>query len=300
MTPQSFLRDVQSLPLTGLGEVADRFDAYILDLWGCIHDGEKPYPFALDTLARLQAAGKRVLVLSNAPRRAEVVSEGLARHFAILPQHYTAVLTSGEMTWQAIKRRDEPWHAQLGKRAMLIGPERDLGMVDGNGLQPVQSLAEAEFLLVTGPQSDDFNLDDQVPLLSEALALRLPMVCANPDLEVMRGATRLICAGLLAQWYEARGGEVRYHGKPYPSVYNEARALLGNPPASKVLAVGDGLRTDIAGAIAAGYSCAFIPGGIHGPELGAAMGDTVSPDAVAGLGARFGVLPTYVLPELRW
>ena len=139
--------------IDGLAKIADRFDAFILDLWGCIHDGERAYPGAIDALARLQSAGKRVLVLSNAPRRAQVVADGLVR-FGIGPAHYNAVLTSGEMTWQALARRDDPWHLALGKRALLVGPERDQSMVVGNGLDAVDRVSVAQFLLVTGPQSD--------------------------------------------------------------------------------------------------------------------------------------------------
>lgn len=299
MTDNSSHRAVAPVALGGLADIADRFDAYILDLWGCVHDGEKAYRHAIDAMAQLKAHGKRVLILSNAPRRADAVAEGLVR-FGVLALHYDAVLTSGEVTWQTLANRDEAWHARLGRRVFLMGPERDQGMVVGNALDPVDSVAAAEFLLTTGPQFDEFDLDDQVPLLGEALARGLPMVCANPDLEVMRGTTRLICAGMLAQWYAAHGGDVRYHGKPYLSVYREALRLLGDPAPDRVLGVGDGLRTDIAGAAAAGLASAFIPGGIHGAELGATMGNDSAVDAVATLADRFGARPTYVLPELRW
>lgn len=295
----AILRTATLTPIAGVAGLAERFDAFILDLWGCIHDGERPYPHVVEALARLQAAGKRVLVLSNAPRRAQVVAESLLR-FGIPGSHYNAVLTSGEVTWQMLARRTEPWHAALGRRVFLMGPERDLGMVEGNGLAPVQDLAQADFLLATGPQSDDYTLDDQLPALRIALSRRLPMVCANPDLEVMRGTTRLICAGLLAQWYSAQGGDVRYHGKPYDSVYREARRLLGDPALDRVVAIGDGLRTDIAGAAAAGIASAFIAGGIHGAELGTGMGRLPAIAAAAALADRFGARPTYLLPELRW
>ena len=127
------------------------------------------------------------------------------------------------------------------------------------------------------------------------------MICANPDLWVMRGPARVICAGTLAQRYEALGGEVRYHGKPHPEIYRACFDLLGDIPRNRVLAIGDTLATDVAGARAVGIASALVPGGIHADELGAAGGDGPPPaEALAVLCAREGARPDYVLAGLRW
>ncbi len=285
--------------LSGIGEVAERYDGVILDLWGCIHDGVRPFAGVAEALRRLKAAGKRVLVVSNAPRRSQAVVESMER-LGLARALYDGVLSSGEVTWQALARRDDPWHARLGTRCFHIGPERDFGLLEGNGLTRVAEVDAAEFVLVTGPNDDSLGVEDHADILMAAVRRRLAMVCANPDLDVVRGGARLVCAGALAARYVAAGGEVRYHGKPYASVYDRGLEWLGVGARARVLAVGDSRRTDIAGALAAGLDCAFIPGGVHGEELGVRMGETPPAEAVTLLARRHGAMPTYVLSELRW
>jgi HAD superfamily hydrolase (TIGR01459 family) len=286
--------------IEGLRSVVDRHDAYILDLWGCVHNGLAPFPGVIDALRQLKRAGKRVLLLSNAPRRASVVVDQLARVFGIGPDLYDSVLTSGEVAWQALSRRDDPQHAKLGRHCLHIGPERDLGMFEGNGLVRVDNVARADFLLATGPNDDRDDVAAHESVLQAARKRNLPLVCANPDLEVLRGETRLICAGALAARYEEIGGEVIYHGKPHEVTYRVALDLLGHPIPDRVLCVGDGLRTDILGAVRAGLPSAFILGGVHAKDLGIRMGEVPKPARLATLLASFGVTPTYVLPALRW
>ena len=153
---------------------------------------------------------------------------------------------------------------------------------------------------MTGPRDDSLAVADHEEMLMAARRRQLKMVCANPDLEVIRGDSRLICAGALAERYRELGGEVRTHGKPFVSIYEAAMALLGHPARDAVLAIGDGLHTDIAGAAAAGFDSAFIPGGIHGQTLGARMGEAPPPGLARRLVDEFGLAPSYFLPELRW
>lgn len=286
--------------LQGLRDIADRYDAYVLDLWGCVHNGIAPFPGAKDALRHLKQSGKHLLLLSNAPRRASVIVEQLARIHGIGGDLYDAVLTSGEVAWQALLKRDDAQHAKLGTRALHLGPERDLGMFEGNGIVRVTEAAQADFILATGPNTDDLDVAAHEKLLQAALKRKLPLVCANPDLEVIRGETRLVCAGAIAARYAALGGEVIYHGKPHAITYRAAMETLGKPEPSRVLCVGDGLRTDILGANRAGLASAFIPGGIHDADLGIRMGEAPDAGRVASLLQRFGVTATYLLPALRW
>jgi HAD superfamily hydrolase (TIGR01459 family) len=285
--------------ISGLGAIAQRYDAFILDLWGCIHNGVAPFAHVLACLDALAAAGKRVLIMSNAPRRAAAVAQGLPR-FGLKPEHYMAIVSSGEVAWQAFARRDDPWHAGLGKRALHLGPERDLSMMEGNGLTRVTRAADADFVLATGPNDDSYGVAEHEEHLQAARARDLKFVCVNPDLDVIRGDTRLICAGALAQRYAELSGEVRYHGKPYGSIYAMARDLLAPIKEERIVCVGDGLRTDIAGAAQTGLDCAFIAGGVHGEAMGIAMGGVPARDVLARTLREFNLAPTYVLPELKW
>ena len=286
-------------PLTGLGEIAAGYDGFILDLWGVLHDGARPYPGAVATLAALKAAGKRVVVLSNAPRRAALV-EARMIEIGLPPGLWDHVHSSGEEAWQHLARRDDPFYAALGRRCYHIGPARDNNMLRGIDLERVGDVAAAEFILNTGPSDWDETVAQYEPLLVAAVARDLPMVCANPDLVVIHHGRRSICAGAVAERYAALGGRVRWHGKPFPSVYATCFALLGIADRSRVLAIGDSLRTDIAGAEAAGIDSVLVVGGIHAEELGLAPGEAPDLVRVAAMIAADGRRPAGVLAQLVW
>jgi HAD superfamily hydrolase (TIGR01459 family) len=257
----------------GIGALAPRYDGFILDLWGVVHDGVAPMPGALECLRSLIEAGKRVVLLSNAPRRAGDVVERIDR-IGVPAGLYHNVMSSGEEAWQHLFRRDDSFYAALGRRCVHIGSERDTGIREGLGLELVETAEEAEFILNTGPAGWDDRIEDYRSLLQRALQRGLPMVCANPDLVVMHGGRLALCAGALAQWYEDRGGRVRWHGKPFRSVYETCFGLLGIDDLSRILAIGDSLRTDIAGAAGAGIDSVLIVGGIHAEEFGVIEGQT--------------------------
>ena len=272
LSQSSGLRSIMEIRLIcGIGALAPCYDGFILDLWGVVHDGVAPLPGALECLGALIEAGKRIVLLSNAPRRADDVVERITR-IGVPPGLYHHVMSSGEEAWQHLYRRDDRFYAALGRRCLHIGSERDTGIREGLGLEFVDIAEEAEFILDTGPAGWKDRIEDYEPLLRRALARRLPMVCANPDLVVMQGGRLALCAGALAQWYEERGGRVRWHGKPFRSVYDTCLGLLGIDDRSRILAVGDSLRTDIAGAVGAGLGSILIAGGIHADEFGA-VGD---------------------------
>jgi HAD superfamily hydrolase (TIGR01459 family) len=286
--------------LPGFAPLAARFDGFILDLWGVVHDGVKPYPGAVDCLARLKQAGRRCVLLSNAPRRAGAAQAAM-RAMGIADDLYAGILTSGEAVHIALRDRDDAWFAALGARVFHLGPERDRNVIETLPLIRVESPAEAEFVLNTGPDDHQAGqaVEDFAPVLEACLAARLPMVCANPDLEVIRGGVRVICAGALAQRYGAMGGEVRSLGKPDPAIYPRVFAMLGLDPA-RVMAVGDALRTDIAGAAAVGIASAWVLGGIHAEELGVAEGTLPPPGVAEARAAEEGLAPEAVLPAFRW
>ena len=274
--------------LSGFAPLAARYDGFIIDLWGVVHDGVTPYEGAVDCLERLRDAGKRVVMLSNAPRRAAAASEAMLG-MGIPAALHAAIVTSGEATHLMLRERADPWFAALGRRVFHLGPERDRNLLDGLELV----LAEpggADFVLNTGPD-DARDPTDVGPFeadLAACAARGLPMICANPDLEVIRGGRRIICAGALAQRYEEMGGEVKSLGKPDPLIYGPILAQLALP-LQRILAVGDSLRTDIAGAAAIGVDACWVLGGIHG--------DLSDPGALA---ASLGLHPIAAIPRFIW
>jgi HAD superfamily hydrolase (TIGR01459 family) len=284
--------------INGVHEIAADYDGFVLDLWGVVHDGVKPYPGVLDCMAALLAAGKRVALLSNAPRRAyDVVNRITA--IGVPEGLYHAVMSSGEEAWQYLKRRDDPFYADLGRSCLHICSDRDLEIRVGLDLDYVESATAAEFILNTGPAGWDDTIDDYAPLLAACRERGLKMVCANPDLMVNHGEKLALCAGALAQHYEALGGAVRWHGKPYKSVYQSCFKLLDIGERSRILAVGDSLRTDIAGANGAGIDSLLIAGGgIHAAEFSGPGGLNLA--HVAEAAATAGVRPTMVAARFNW
>lgn len=308
--PQASLYSSEFMTITilpGIAAIAEAYDGFVLDLWGVVHDGHTPYPDAIDCLSRLHGArqgqrdGKRksIVMLSNAPRRASGVIEAMVG-MGIDRALYDTVVTSGELTWQALKTRGDSWHAALGRRCLHIGPARDHSLFDGLDLERVSHPREAEFIVNTGPWRDEERLEDYAALLQDCAALRLPMICANPDLEVIRGGVRIICAGTLAAHYESLGGAVRYHGKPYPEAYDACLAAMDLRDRSRIIAVGDSLITDIKGAVAAQIDTLLVTSGIHAEELGLAYGDHPDPARLATACDRLGVRPKAAIPAFRW
>ncbi len=283
--------------VAGLEPLAGRYDAFLVDLWGCFHDGLKPFPAAVEALGRLRAGGgKRVCFLSNGPRRIAALVRRL-EEMGAPPDLHDAVMSSGEAAWAALKQRDDPWHARLGRRCLHIGPERDNDVREGNGLEIVERVEDADFILCTGVDAWDETVADYEPLLAAGAARGLPMVCANPDLAVHIGDRLSICAGALGERYRALGGDIGWHGKPYPTVFERAFEALGNPAPERVLMIGDGLRTDVAGGHAFGIDTLFLSAGIHAEEVGAPP----DPARLAARCAELGVPePDWATTALRW
>jgi HAD superfamily hydrolase (TIGR01459 family) len=285
--------------LSGFAPLAERYNGFVLDLWGVIHDGVNAFPHSVETLKLLRAAGKRTLLLSNVPRPNEAVRT-MMRKMGIDDSLYTGILTSGEAVRRALQNPPDLWWAELGTRVFHLGPERDRPVLDGLSLAVVDSPADADFVLNTGPD-DHRNPSDMTefePVLIECARHRLKMICANPDLAVIRGGVRVLCAGALAVRYQEFGGDVRSLGKPDPAIYQPVLEQLGLP-SQQVLAVGDSLHTDIAGAVGVDLAACWVLDGIHGAELSNNTGtfDTAKAESLA---RAIGVTPIATIPRFVW
>lgn len=284
---------------TGFAALAQDYDGFILDLWGVIHDGVNAFPHAVDCLDHLRAAGKRTLLLSNAPRTNDAVRT-MMRRMGIADGLYTDILTSGEAVRRALIAPPDAWWGSLGTRLFHLGPERDRPVFEGLPLTPVAHPADADFVLNTGPDDhrNPSDMNEFEPVLRDCAAHHLKMICANPDLEVIRGGVRVLCAGSLARRYQELGGDVRSLGKPDAAIYRPVLDLLGMPR-ERVLAVGDSLRTDIAGAAAVGLATCWVLDGLHGEQL---RGEDGSLDAARALAMAgdFGPIPSAAIIRFAW
>jgi len=250
-----------SLPIIdSIAPLAEGTDAWLVDIWGVIHNGVRPYVEACDACARYREQGGLVVLVSNSPRPNESVIAQLDG-LGVPRTTFDAVVTSGDVARTLVAALD-------GHPVLHIGPERDLGVFAGLDIARVEPEA-ADAIVCTGLFNDEHETpDDYTDILSACLARGLPMICANPDIMVERGGRMIFCAGAIARAYEGAGGEVAYTGKPYLPIYNLTFATLeglkaGSADKTRLLAIGDGVATDIAGAAVVGVRSVFIASGVH-------------------------------------
>ena len=259
--------------IAALSDVASAYEALFCDLWGCLHNGQTPYPAAVAALQTYRAAGGRVVLLTNAPRPSQAVIATLDR-MGVPRDAWDIVVSSGDAAQYAMLS------GAVGARVWHLGPDKDDGFftdlpgdLSGQTITRVP-LEQAEGIVCTGPFDElTEQPDDYRDRFLYAKAKGLKLLCANPDLVVDMGDRRIHCAGALAAFYSDMGGESLYFGKPYPPIYDLARrrlaALTGaSPDTGAILAVGDGIGTDIQGAIGEGIDALFVSGGLAAAEFG--------------------------------
>lgn len=280
----------------GLSSLLDDFDLVLCDVWGVIHNGVSVFNAAPDALAQFrQQEGKHVILLTNAPRPAWWIKRQLDE-LGVRADAYDDIVTSGDVTRLDISRREE-------QKVYALGPEKDLNFYDDLPIDIVAA-SDAELVSVTGLINDETETpDDYDEMLNGFLKRGLPMICANPDIVVERGDKLIYCGGALAQKYKQMGGEALYFGKPHAPIYKRALErggeLFGHDLDKKrVLAVGDGIATDVKGANDNGLDCLFVTAGIHSAENGPLANPT--PANVAQFLVEHKQKAKAFLPRLIW
>jgi HAD superfamily hydrolase (TIGR01459 family) len=284
-------------PIAGLSEVASAYDAVLCDVWGVIHNGRESFPEACEALVRFNRERGPVILLTNAARPAEAVVPQL-RSLGAPDAAWAGVVTSGDATRaELVDRAPGP--------AWAIGPARDHPLYDGTGIEFSETPDQAAFVSCTGPFDDERDQpEDYRGRFEVCVAKGLVFICANPDLVVRRGDKMIYCAGALAELYAAMGGEVVMAGKPWPPVYRLALAAVDRAAGraidrSRILAIGDGLGTDVKGANGQGLDCLFVAAGIFADQT---LGEDGLLDAIRleALLMREGLEAAYAIPDLVW
>ena len=244
-----------SIELKNFSEIYENYDVFIVDLWGVVHNGEKIFNGIFEVLDKIKLLNKKVFFMTNAPRRSQVIENQLSV-FGLKRSLYECVISSGEITWQSLKKKKY-------KFCYIIGPERDHHLIKGLDYQVSKDYKNVEIIINTGPWGFDDKLENYKPIL-EGLAQSKPlMICSNPDKIVVRGDRFVICAGLLAQYYESIGGKVTYFGKPYNEIYNYCYEKIPQKNRRKILVIGDSLDNDITGAKNQNLDSLLVTDGIH-------------------------------------
>lgn len=233
-----------------------KYRLILCDIWGVVHDGVTLYAGAAERLRQWRAQGRFVVLITNAPRTADAVTRQLER-IGLPRDCWDGIATSGEAGVEAL--------AALDRAVGFVGTASDRANLEGRGVR-IADGDEFTDLACTGITELRPLPEEYVPDLERWAERDVVMHCLNPDRVVMRGGVLEACAGAIADIYEQLGGRVIWYGKPHETIYRHALHLAGDPPARQVLAIGDGLQTDMLGAARMGFDAIFISGGIHAGE----------------------------------
>lgn len=284
--------------LLGLHEIADNYDAFLVDLWGVTHDGSTPYPDALAALQALRSKGKLVAFVSNSSSVTEKVAAHLCAMGIVSGTHYDALVTSGSLVAQALQRPEE--YCLKGKAAALLVGDRSIARQYQAPLAWTDDITAAGVVINVWYGDNESHIAALVPQLKQWRALGLPMLCCNPDYDVLLAGGRLLCPGALAAAYLALGGAVHGFGKPYAPAFQAGMAALQLTPDTRVAMVGDNMLTDIIGGLNAGLDAVLIQGGVHREALSIVWGEDAKPAAFLALAKDYGYAPHYALSHLRY
>jgi HAD superfamily hydrolase (TIGR01459 family) len=275
-----------------LRELVGSIDVVLSDIWGVVHNGLESFPDACAALRQARSEGRTVVLITNAPRPADSVQRQL-RKLDVPDDCYDAIVSSGDLTRNFVA-------AHPGQSVFWLGPDRDNSI--HRGLDAVLTpLEQADYIICTGPFDDETeSAEDYRAMMGEALTRKLTLVCANPDIVVERGDRLIYCAGAIAELYRELGGEVIFYGKPHRPIYDRAMAIARDlrgvdTPKARVLAIGDSVRTDLAGAQAYGIDLLFVTRGIHAEAF-----EGIDRLDAAAVGELFGHPPLALTRELRW
>ena len=275
-----------------LRDLATGRDVILSDIWGVVHNGLESFPDACAALKAFRTQGGTVVLITNAPRPADSVQRQL-RKLGVPDDTYDAIVSSGDLTRNYVAEHP-------AKAIYWLGPERDNSI--HRGLDPVFApLERADYIICTGPFDDETeSAEDYRAMMMQARERNLTLICANPDIVVERGDRLIYCAGAIAELYRELGGDVIFYGKPHRPIYERAMALAHkcrgkDTPLNQVLAIGDSVRTDLAGAHAFGLDLLFLTRGIHSEEFAGI--DQLDPASVKEL---FGHPPLALMRDLKW
>lgn len=273
--------------LAGIRDLADRFDVFILDQFGVLHDGSEPYPGAVETLVRLKQAGKRTLLLSNSGKRSAPNEVRLAK-LGFVPGSWDFFVSSGEVAWQSLGKQ---LGNEAGLRCLLIARDGDRSAVEGLPLTLVETGDQADIVLLSASEGDRYDLDHYRRLLEPAAVRGARCLCTNPDKIMLTLAGPRFGAGRIAELYTELGGAVTWIGKPFPEIYAAAIDLLGNPDLARVVCIGDSIEHDIAGGQGAGLRTALVMTGVL---------EASSQAERQQLFSEYAATPDFLVPTFAW
>ncbi len=285
---------------SGLYELMDSYDGFIMDQWGVLHNGIHPYDGVLDTLNHLKHRKKQIVILSNSAKRSSDNIERLKK-LGIKQSYLQAVVSAGEVTWQGLKEQKDAPFKNLGRKCYLISRPDDKSLLKDLDLELVSDVAEAQFILITSFDEAHTKIADLEVVFKKAVAKHIPAICANPDTVTVYGHERHVGPGAIAARYQELGGAAHYIGKPHKMIFRYCLKLFDNVIPSRILVIGDSIQHDIAGGINVDLDTAFVTTGIHATAFKPGMPPEQKRKIMEQLSTgQGGIRPTWVLDGLIW
>lgn len=278
----------EPLSPTTVEALAERFSTFLVDQFGVLLDGKKPYPGAAAALKHLKDRGKTVIILSNSGRAGDYNAERLAK-LGLAPTLYDTMVTSGDVAFHLVSSGKTGFPTAPGTRCLTISSGNDTNLAQRLNFRDVTSPNDAEVLVISG------SLGNPLPTYADALRpaaeRQVPAVCTNPDIHMLTGAGTAPGAGAIARLYEDLGGRVVWVGKPHPEIYDYALRVAGTPPKANVVMIGDSIDHDILGAAGSGLSAALVRTGVHADLTTGQLAEKIE---ALGVPAPF-ILPSFQL-----
>jgi len=271
-----------------LADLIEAFDVFFLDQYGTLHDGRMPYPGAVDALQRIRSAGRRVVILSNSGKSA---ADNAARFVRLgFPEtSFDHFVTSGEVAVDLVETGRLGLSLSPRTRCFTISSDTDTNLADRLGLTAAEKAEEADLIVISGSQADKVGMGAYADMLRHAAAAGVPAICTNPDIQMLTPSGLAPAAGSIARLYESFGGRVAWVGKPHPAMYDYAYRLCGSPPKERIVAIGDSLEHDVAGAHRFGIASVLVRLGVS---------DKVSREALQAAVDEAGLKPLAILDRL--
>jgi len=286
----------------GISDISDSYMGFIIDQWGVLHDGEDLFPGALDCMKELNERKKQIIILNNSFERADE-NKARLKKMGLGPSLYNHIVTPAEMIWQGLKDQSDDIFKDLGKNCYLFGKPGDAAFLEGTGVDVVDEIDQADFVLVTGSEYPRKTLEDYEPTIRKAIQRRLKAICLCPDSRELISASYLTGPMLLARRYEDSGGIVHFIGKPYQPIFKYAIKLLQKKdiyPAQTVM-LGDTMAHDILGSAGVGIDGCLFKSGLHAANFMHCQSPKEVNNALKNLIVQYNnVMPKYLVDEMTW
>ena len=284
----------------GISDISDGYSGFILDQWGVLHDGKKIFDGVLEVMEQLKSRGKEVIILSNSGKRAGL-SEKRLKELGLSKDYYDHIVTAGEFTWQGLKDQKEGIFKDLGKRVYVLSRNEDTSIVEGLDLKIAHDIDNADFLLISGSDAPNKELDDYDAVLRKASQKRLRAICANPDTYALIDGKTYFGAGQIARRYISFGGVCEFIGKPYQPIIRHCMSLFENALPASTIIIGDSMPHDVMSGALLNIDTALIANGVHAKQFDGAFDNPAEKDKVLNaLINNYGCKPNYLMNDFSW